>query len=302
MAQNEDTFTSVSATTYNGISVEDLFIQNQIVPGLFISGDSFKYKDTTYTIEPGDTVTSIAASLSVTVSDLASDSAFQALQVQPLGTLLIQPFIHTTAAFTEVADAETLASIAKKYNTTPAILGTNYANQNITNLYYAVGDYASVNIPDLKCLDVQSILNYFDTSQSYTQLSGMASRYQLHGMRLPTNLPGLTLDPNSPCIGDNCALYRLTGQQFELPETVTTDFVINLENSTLDWLEFDGVKPEKDDDGNMIPATLPLQLTTEDVTQITTVLDYAQDSGIVPDILSLKPIDTIRISTNAICF
>jgi hypothetical protein len=296
VAQNEDTFTSVSATTYNGISVEDLFIQNQIVPGLFISGDSFKYKDTTYTIEPGDTVTSIAASLSVTVSDLASDSAFQALQVQPLGTLLIQPFIHTTAAFTEVADAETLASIAKKYNTTPTILGTNYANQNITNLYYAVGDYASVNIPDLKCLDVQSILNYFDTSQSYTQLSGMASRYQLHGMRLPTNLPGLTLDPNSPCIGDNCALYRLTGQQFELPETVTTDFVINLENSTLDWLEFDGVKPEKDDDGNMIPATLPLQLTTEDVTQITTVLDYAQDSGIVPDILSLKPITPYELA------
>ncbi|MBQ4819260.1 LysM peptidoglycan-binding domain-containing protein [Aquimarina sp. MMG016] len=296
IAKSEDTFSSIASTVYNNISVSDLLLQNQSVPGLFISGNSFVYDTTTYEIVPGDTLVGIAKKLStstnpVTVNDLANDTTVQRLQVQPLGSLLIQPFIYITSAFDNPDDADTLGKIAQKYSTTAQTLGANYSNQQQDVLFYALGNHSTTNIPGLKCLDVQSILDYFKANQSYTQLSGMVSRYQLHGMRLPTTLPGLTLHPDSPCTGDDCALYRLTGQQFEIPADVKEGFTINLINTTLDWLEFNGqppspVDPKKPDGPKK--ATLGVILTKEDISQISTVIDYAQKTGIQPDILKLS--------------
>jgi len=290
-AKNNDTFISI-ATSFAGIPVSGLLLQNQVVPGLFIAGNAFEYQGTKYTIQPGDTLKTIAASLSsstgseVSVNDLANDAAVQALGVQPLGLVLIQPFIHTTKDFSSADEADTLGGIAQQYATTAEILGSNYANQQLDGLFYATGDYATANVPGLECLDVQSILDYFSVNQSYTALSGMASRYQLHGMRLPTNLPGLTLSPNSPCTGDNCALYRLTGQQFAIPGEVKEGFAINLVNKTLDWLQFNGEVPG----GDPKEATLSVALSADDITQISTVLNYAQNTGVSPDVLSLAPI------------
>ncbi|WP_440067484.1 LysM peptidoglycan-binding domain-containing protein [Tenacibaculum discolor] len=287
-AKSEDTFAGIASTVFNNISVSDLLLQNQSVPGLFIVGNSFVYNSVTYTIVPGDTLTGIAKKLStptnkVTVNDLANDTQIQSLQVQPLGVLLVQPFVHTTITFTNPDDAETLGKIAQKYSTTPEVLGANYHNQQLNDLFYNSDNYSTVNIPELRCLDVQSILDYFKANHSYTQLSGMVSRYQLHGMRLPTTLPGLTLNANSPCTGDDCALYQLTGQQFEVPSDVKEGFTINLINTTLNWLQFNGEVPS----GDPKKATLPIKLTAEDISQISTVINYAQQTGIEPDILKL---------------
>ncbi|MGG6231466.1 LysM peptidoglycan-binding domain-containing protein [Tenacibaculum sp. SDUM215027] len=287
-AKSEDTFAGIASTVFNNISVSDLLLQNQSVPGLFIVGNSFVYNSVTYTIVPGDTLTGIAKKLStptnkVTVNDLANGTQIQSLQVQPLGVLLVQPFVHTTITFTNPDDAETLGKIAQKYSTTPEVLGTNYHNQQLNDLFYNSDNYSTVNIPELGCLDVQSILDYFKANHSYTQLSGMVSRYQLHGMRLPTTLPGLTLNANSPCTGDDCALYQLTGQQFEVPSDVKEGFTINLINTTLNWLQFNGEVPS----GDPKKATLPIKLTAEDISQISTVVNYAEQTGIEPDILKL---------------
>lgn len=290
-AKNEDTFDTVASTVYKSFTVSELLIQNQSVPGIFISGNSFNYDGTKYEIVPGDTLTSMAASLSestgstVTVNDLANDTEVQALNVQPLGVLLIPPFMYTTIKFDNIEDADTLETIANTYSTTAEILGSNYTNQELNNLFYESDDTKSANIPGLNCLDIQSILDYFSTNDCYGQLSGMVSRYQLHGMRLPTSLPGLTLDAKSPCTGDDCALYRLTGQQFEVPADVAEGFAINLINSSLDWIEFNGQLPEGDPKQGQLQVTL----TSDDIDQINSVLGYAQDSGIDPEILKLSP-------------
>lgn len=289
-AKNEDTFSSIATVVYNGLAVSALLLQNQKVPGLFISGNSFTYDTTEYEIVPGDTLSSIAQKLStstnmVTVDELANDPAVQGLAVQPLGNLLIQPFFYKTRAFSNPDEADTLGEIAQKYSTTAEILGANYANQQQNNLFYFSGDYSMANIPGLSCLDVQSILNYFEANKLYTQLAGMVSRYQLHGMRLPTILPGLTPNLDTPPTGDDCALYRLTGQQFEIPASVAEGFAINLINNTLDWLQFNGEAPV----GNPKTAILPVILTNEDIAQISTVIGYAQQTGIEPDILKLSP-------------
>lgn len=295
-AKNGDTFSSVASNVYN-VDVTALLMQNQVMPGIFIADNTFVYNGVTYTIFPGDTLTSMAANLStettvVTPQQLAESAAVQALQIQPLGQLLIQALNYTTATFTDANNADTLLSIATKYGTTTAILASNYANQQIDKLFYAEADYATANVPDLSYLDVGSILQYFTDNGSYGQLSGMASRYQLHGMRLPTNLPGLTLSPGSPCIGagEDCALYSLTGQQFALPSNVAAGFTISLINSSMSWLKFNG-KSITDPDG----GTLNIVLTTDDINQITTLLGFAQKTGIIPDVLALNPMKTFDL-------
>lgn len=295
-AKNEDTFTTISTDVYKNIDVSVLLMQNQITPGLFIAGNSFEYNSTQYTIVPGDTLTSMAIAIStlsgtvVTPQNLADNAQVQAQQVQPLGQVLVQPFVHTTATFTDAAQADTLDSLAQQYNTTAAILATNYANQQQDKFFYDGEGYTNANIPGLQYLTVGSILEYFTDNKSYGQLSGMVSRYQLHGMRLPTTLPGLTLSADSPCTGSNCALYALTGQEFALPATIPADFSIQLINNSLNWLQFNG-KTMKEEGGN----TLDVQLTTDDINQISTLLTYAQEKGITPDILELAPMQPFNL-------
>lgn len=295
-AKNEDTFNSISTIIYNNLDVTALLMQNQITPGLFIAGNSFEYNSTKYVIAPGDTLTSMATAISesagttVTPQDLAGNAQVQAQQVQPLGQVLIQPFIHTTAEFTDAANADTLDALAQQYNTTAALLATNYANQQQNNFFYNGEGFTNANIPGLQYLTVGSILEYFTDNNSYGQLSGMASRYQLHGMRLPTDLPGLTLSPNSPCTGNNCALYALTGQEFALPATIPADFSIQLINNSLSWLQFNG-KSMQEEGGNI----LDINLTPEDINQINTLLSYAQTNGIKPDVLELAPMQPFNL-------
>jgi LysM repeat protein len=111
-----------------------------------------------YTIVPGDTLTSMAKAISiltgttVTPQNLADNEQVQEQQVQPLGQVLIQPFIHTTATFTDVAQADTLDTLAQQYNTTAALLATNYANQQQNNFFYNGEKYTNANIPGLQYL------------------------------------------------------------------------------------------------------------------------------------------------------
>ncbi|NIF06603.1 LysM peptidoglycan-binding domain-containing protein [Chryseobacterium sp. Tr-659] len=294
-AKNEDTFNSISTDVYKNIEVCTLLMQNQITPGLFIAGNSFEYNTTQYTIVPGDTLTSMATAISaltgttVTPQDLACNAQVQAQQVQPLGQVLVQPFIHTTATFTDAAQADTLDTLAQQYNTTAALLATNYANQQQDNFFYNGDGYTNANIPGLQYLTIGSILEYFTDNNSYGQLSGMVSRYQLHGMRLPTNLPGLTLSAGSSCTGSNCALYALTGQEFALPNPIPDDFSIQLINNSLNWLQFDGKTIQEGG------STLDIKLTTEDINQINTLLTYAQNTGIKPDVLELTPMQPFNL-------
>ncbi len=297
-AKNEDTFTSVATVVYSNLDVVSLLMQNQIVPGLFIAGNTFVYGGVTYPIVPGDTLTSMAKKLSdttktaVTPQDLAANTQVQALHIQPLGLVLIQPFNYTTASFTDPTTADTLADLATKFSTTPALMASNYANQQLSNLFYSgAKDYVNANVPGLIYLDVASILQYFTDNSSYGQLSGMVSRYQLHGMRLPTSLPGLTLSPGSPCPADgSCALFSLTGQQFALPADIAVGFTIELTNKSLNWLLFNGI-PITDPKGGI----LKIELTADDIKQISTLLDYAQKTGIKPDVLELAPMEPFNL-------
>ena len=234
----------------------------------------------------GDTLASIAAQLSnltgnpVSVEDLAADPGIQGQSVMPLGVILIPPFAYTTTA----DQTDSLGKIAQQYSTTPDLLALTYANQQVDNLFLADVDHQTANVPGLTYLDVGSILDYFNANQSYTALSGMVTRYQLHGMRLPTDLPGLTLSPGSTCSGTDCALYLLTGQQFTVPGSVAEGFAISLVNSSLDWLYFNDNLPT----GDPASATLTVTLTAEDISQINTVVQFAQGTGLKPDVKVLQ--------------
>nr|WP_315419906.1 LysM peptidoglycan-binding domain-containing protein [uncultured Pedobacter sp.] len=290
-AKNEDTFTSVVTNIYKNVDVEGLLMQNQVTPGLFIAGNTFVYNSKPYKILPGDTLTLMAKNISdathttVTPENLAADPVVQSLNIQPLGQLLIPPFNYSAVIFEDPAQADTLLNLSVTYSTTVALMASNYSNQIITDLFYNGEGYSSANIPGLEILDVSSLLAYFTENGCYGQLSGMASRYQLHGMRLPTDLPGLTLSAGSPCPADSdCALFSLTGQEFVLPADVAKGFEIQLINSSLSWLQIDG-KSMNEPGGNMLSVILD----DPDIEQISTLLNYAQQTGIKPEVLSLTP-------------
>ncbi len=287
-ANTDDTFASI-ISSYNGVTASAVLMQNQATPGLFITGKSFNYDaNTKYTIVPGDTVSSIATALSaqtktqITAQNVADCVNVQSLNIQPNGQVLIPSFNYTTATFTKVSDADTLNKIASKYNVTAAEIALNYAIQQISNLLYTDNGYANANVPGLSCLNVGAILQYLSTNNSYSHLSGMVSNYQLHGMRLPvSNQPGLTLATGSPCINqETCALYAMTGQEFALPASIPANLQIELVNnsSALSWLKFKGPNAQ----------TLQIQLQDTDYKQISTVLSYAQTTGLQPKDVQLN--------------
>ena len=103
-----------------------------------------------------------------------------------------------------------------------------------------------------KSIDLVPLLDHLNNGGQFNHLAGMASRFLLHGLRLPAG-PNLTMP-----------LYQRTGQLFNL--TTPTDFTLTLSKpSTLAWVTFPG------ENATTLPYTLPPALvrTIGDLTDTT---------------------------------
>ncbi|MET1254989.1 hypothetical protein [Aliikangiella maris] len=78
---------------------------------------------------------------------------------------------------------------------------------------------------------VKALVDGAITTENSQQLSGMASRFMLHGMRLPV--------PPDANTGELQPLYVLTGQQIAIPDSIKTSdqYQLNLINSQADWIK-----------------------------------------------------------------
>lgn len=135
-----DTVTTPSGTIYTvkkgdslysiamqfGVSVDDLIQANQLTSTVLQIGDQLKIpkEDTsgfsTYVVQRGDTLYSIAAKYNVTVSDLKNANQLTS-NVITVGQELIIPTKNTYQTYA-VVTGDTLSGIAKKFNTTVAKL------------------------------------------------------------------------------------------------------------------------------------------------------------------------------------
>jgi LysM repeat protein len=247
-----DTFQTVAGRFH--IDAADLALQpdNAANDHLLKPGATITYPGQhDYQVELSDSLNRVAEHFSVGLSEFVTNSNIRSLEglLMPGATLDIPPFGHMTT------DGDTLQTVASQYAFPPEKLADQEANGQIANLF-ATGDADSkptpyLDVPHLVQFQVKEIIAEVQRSLALQHLSGMASRYYLHGMRLPTQdddgkplitpkYAGMWVDEQEMKLPPKAGLYALTGQQFPLPDIQGGQiFTITLDRSAgPDWLLF----------------------------------------------------------------
>ncbi|HEY9830978.1 MAG TPA: LysM domain-containing protein [Stenomitos sp.] len=135
---------------------------------------------------------------------------------------------------------------------------------------------------DRTTISLAELLQALNRGGQFNHIAGMASRFLLHGLRLP-DWTGDQPSPNRPTI----PLYRATGQQFNLAANVGTDFAITLSKSAsnLNWITFEDYVNDETTKQNS--PTLQYFLTSALVRLISELNAVA--SSRVPELLPLNP-------------
>ncbi|MCW3085169.1 MAG: lysM domain protein [Bacteroidetes bacterium] len=285
--QATDTLGSIQ-TVYNGmmpVSPVAMLLQNRFLPGLILANVQITIGQANYTTVAGDTLSSIINNFpGVDINTLAA--AMQSIPnlLRAQSFFYIPPMSYTTAA---ANTTDTFQTIASRFQTQPALLGSVPTNQVATGTTNSTASpvfasTANVLIPNLQTISISLLSAQVSTGTSIVQSSGMVSRYLMHGLRLPVNSHITFAAGAAPCgTAPDCALYNLTGQQFTLPVFTKDDYVISLTNpAPSNSIYFNGVP---------MASTLTVTLQNADPTEtmIASVLQFAQTTGVLPQIASL---------------
>lgn len=197
-----------------------------------------------YEVQPHDSLQSIAdAHFGGSLSELlaGSDALVSTTLLQPLAIMLIPELTHQSES------GDTLRGLASRYGVGIDLLATS-SNGDIVGLFDASEPY--LDVPHLPRLELSELIAEAQRTLAIVHLSGMASRYSLHGMRLPTT--GITPEklgmwvvqqPDGTLrLPAQAGLFALTGQQFPLPslDVSVGDFEIAVSRSQgPSWLVFE---------------------------------------------------------------
>lgn len=237
-AQAGATFDSMATAFGNGLTGAALATANADNTELLTAGAVIKYPGKPdYTVQPRDTLNLVAAAFGVSLADLLANSEVltQAELIVALSTLTVPPTGYAAAA------GDSLTSVAQRFAVTVEALATA-ANLGVANLFAPTSSPPAINIPHLPQFQVAALIGEAQETGQIAQLAGMAGRYSLHGLRLPTD--GVT--PNQPCMcGDplsaDCPMYALSGQQFAIPALTADRFGFSLSKpSDLGWITLNG--------------------------------------------------------------
>lgn len=207
------------------------FINNNLNTMMFKTGASIEIKGQNYDILPNDTFNSIKTSQSLTLSELAD------VMENNKTKLILETFsLVSLPYFNVIIEKEsTFLSFATAYNVD---LDTIAEVNLVANI---LQNDATFFITNVQSLSVQTILNAVYQSNGFSKAGGSASRFALHGLRLPEVING---NPGQILNG----LYELTGQQLTMPViTDPTKFSYSLslskptdQETALNWLTFNG--------------------------------------------------------------
>lgn len=234
-----------------------------------------------YIVQPLDSLESIAEQFGVSLSELVSNSNVLSLAglLAPVALLQIPPFNYQTQS------GATLQAITARFAVALQNLAGDatdsmscVANGDIPDLFDAASN-PNLDVPHLAQFQVKELIAEAQRSLAIQHLSGMASRYYLHGLRLPTN--GITPEQKGMWVKDDggtlklpphAGLYALTGQQFPLPDIQgTANFQIIMDRSNgPDWLLFQ----KSGQPANQL--TIEIAPGSTDATRIQKVTAYAR--------------------------
>ncbi len=201
--KHEDTFQSIANLYAIQIAQLDnddnINIQGLVAADTVVQVDGF----VPYRVAVGQTIQQIAKDMKAEEGE-DTPTALQvivAIASMPvllsLAKLTLPEIDYTTKA------TDSFESVSVFYGISIEDLATNATNVAIPNLFNA----SAVSVPSLQVLGVTDLVNTFDTSDNIARISGMTSRYFLHGMRLPVPQDLQTVS----------ALYLLSAQQFAVP-------------------------------------------------------------------------------------
>ncbi|MCB0684727.1 MAG: hypothetical protein KDC32_27995, partial [Saprospiraceae bacterium] len=146
----------------------------------------------------------------LTLDDLSLNNQFHLLREGV--ELPLTSEVHVVGA------GETLHSVAQTLGLSLADLAGEV--QNVEGLFNTAAD-PYFQLLDLEWSNIEELVADLANNRASVNLSGMIARYYLGGLRLPV-LGDLALTDSSLLAGADYGLYRLTGQQFALPEIPTT--------------------------------------------------------------------------------
>ncbi|MGB7952309.1 MAG: LysM peptidoglycan-binding domain-containing protein, partial [Candidatus Binatia bacterium] len=296
--------------TGKGFEAEDLAKKNaQSSEDILVAGTEIKIGETKpYLVKSGDTLQTIANELSNgDVAKLVKDFKLDSLPgfLKPLAVLELPNFVHQTVA------TDTLASIAARYHIkvdhltqrdagvqrqrqapqarrsrrsgrlTRGAPSASETNLSIQDLFASSDeDLRYLRVTHRERFTVEALLKQIRRSNGSMQLSGMASRYMLHGLRLPTD--GITPKDEKTRLRPVMGLYELTGQQFPIRGPVK-DFSLTLSKvqKKPGWIKF------ADD---LATTELTFAVGIEEVKRIGAV-EQAAASGIEPGLTQLGALD-----------
>jgi hypothetical protein len=216
------------------------FINANLNVQLFKAGETLSIKGAAYVILPADTFKSIQDTLTLTFAELAG--VIETNKTKPV----LQGLTQIKLPYFKVAITkdDTFLSFTTIYGADLDVLAKVNREENI--LLHG----ATVSIANVQSLMVQDILSAVYHDNGFAKAGGSASRFALHGLRLPmVNADG---SPQEKLEG----LYELSGQQLNMPivddpEKYAYTLTISKTDPTgdtaapavIDWITFNGQNP-----------------------------------------------------------
>jgi hypothetical protein len=209
-------------------------------------GVEVAYSAESHTITPRECLADVATALGVPLADLLAHATVDGTPLlKASGMLAALVVLALPPLQVRVAKGQTFQGLAAQYNTTTAVFGLQPANGAIE--FDDTSD-PYLDVAHLGELNLGPLLEEAQRTQALQHLSGIASRYQLHGLRLTTegiqpNAEGMWVrkdDHGELRLPPVAGLHALTGQQFPLPVVQGTDtWQMTFDSSgTGGWLQF----------------------------------------------------------------
>jgi hypothetical protein len=267
------TFDSVAKNKLfaGGFSPTDLAAANASRSGVLVAGQTMADSTSgkSYRVRGGDSLRDVAKGLGLDVNDLwtSTDVLSRPGLLEASAMLDLPGFSYSTEA------GSTLAGVAARYGIQAEDLGEG--NGGLVDLFSK--STTTLNVPHLPQFRVGELIKEAQRTHALQNLSSMASRYYMHGLRLPTAQikpleEGMFVqdDNGTLTLPAEAGLYGLTGQQFPLPALADADFTFSLNRNAVSWLSFAG------DDADELSFTLAPSST--DAKRLAAVRDYATKS------------------------
>jgi hypothetical protein len=230
-----------------------------------------------YVIRDEDTLESISKDLFAgSMKDLLdrSDLATKPGVLAASALLALPPRFHTTK------EGDRLERVAAEYGIPVRRLAEAEANLKVPGLFSTSDGIEArcLNVPHLQRIRVSELIREIRRTMGLSHLSGIASRYLLHGMRLPTE--GIEFCDEASDWPEEAGLYALTGQQFPIPALNEDDFSFSLaRDEGLEWIDFVGGASKTE---------LSVVIAGGDRDRVVEVQKAVRD-GIVPGMRALGP-------------